>query len=124
MQAQTNSHSDPFVFRYITTFEASQSAAGQVGIAITEMDGPVAWHHASSGCTVEQGTAMPKSGAVGTIGRVHFSTTSRDNQDGMGGYALTCKQAARVSDARSRRDRIAVFSAQMAVETTRYMLFV
>jgi len=94
----------------ITTLHECQSAAKQVGIAITETVGPGTWHQVPYGCTVQQGTATPESGAVGTKGRVHFSTTPGDNNGGMGGYVLICKQAAVVSDAPTVR--IAVFSAQ------------
>jgi hypothetical protein len=94
----------------ITTMEECQSAVKQVGIAVIETVGPGQWHHVPFGCTVQQGTATPESGAVGTKGRVHFSTTPGDNNGGIGGYILICKQAAVVSDAPT--GRIAVFSAQ------------
>jgi hypothetical protein len=77
----------------ISTIEECQSAAEQVGITITEMVGPGSWAHVPCGCTVLQGSATPESGAVGTSGRVHFSTTSGDNNGGSGGYVLICKQA-------------------------------
>jgi hypothetical protein len=94
----------------ITTLHECQSAVQQVGIAIIETVGPGTWHHVPYGCTVQQGSATPESGAVGIRGRVHFSTTPGDNNGGSGGYVLICKQAAVLSDAPT--GRIAVFSAQ------------
>jgi hypothetical protein len=78
----------------ITTIEECQSAVEQVGIAIKETVGPGSWGHVPYGCTVQQGfSATPESGADGTNGRVHFSTTSGDNNGGNGGYVLICNQA-------------------------------
>jgi len=76
----------------ITTLEECQSAAEHVGIAIKQMIGPGDWDHIPYGCTVQQGSATPESGAVGTNGMVHFSTTSGHNNGGIGGYVLICKR--------------------------------
>jgi len=76
----------------ITTLEECQSAAEHVGIAIKKMVGPGDWDHIPYGCTVQQGSATPESGAVGTNGMVHFSTTSGHNNGGLGGYVLICKR--------------------------------
>lgn len=78
----------------ITTFEECRSAAEQVGIANITMVGPGRWHNVPYGCTVQQSTATPESRAVGTNGRVHFSTMHGDNNGGIGGYVLMCKQVA------------------------------
>jgi hypothetical protein len=75
----------------INTFEECQSAAEQVSIANIVMVGPGNWENVPYGCTVQQGTATPESGAVGTSGQVHFSTTSGNNNGGIGGYILICK---------------------------------
>jgi hypothetical protein len=88
----------------VATLKECQSAAEEVGISIVEMVGPGRWNHVPSGCTVQQGSATPESGVVGTNGRVHFSTTPGNNNGGIGGYLLICKKAA--------ASRIAVFSAQ------------
>jgi len=77
----------------VTTIEECHFAAEQVGIAIKEMVGPGNWAHVPYGCTVQQGSATPESGAVGTNGRVHFSTTTGNNNGGKGGYVLICKQS-------------------------------
>jgi len=87
----------------VTTFEECQAAAEQVGISITEVIGPGSWRHVPYGCSVQQGIATPESGALGTNGRVHFSTTPGSNNGGKGGYVLICKK---------QLGRIAVFSAQ------------
>ena len=77
----------------ITTLEECRIAAKTIGVDITMMVGPGSWNHVPSGCTVLQGDATPESRAVGTSGRVHFSTTSGNNNGGKGGYLLICKQA-------------------------------
>jgi len=89
----------------ITTFEECRSAAEQVGIEIQEMVGPGTWRHVPDGCSVLQGTATPRSGAVGTTGKVHFSTTPGNNNGRRGGFVLICKNT-------KVNNRIAVFSAQ------------
>jgi len=101
----------------ITTFEECRSAAEQVGIAVKEMVGPAGWDHVPYGCSVLQGDATPTSGAVGTSGRVHFGTTHGNNNGGLGGYVMICKnnvesQPPQTGTTMANPSRIAVFSAQ------------